>query len=171
MIVKTNHQLRVEQFMQVGGQAVPYVPGIPSENVRLLRARLILEEALETIEAMGIDISLRSAGIGAGGAWPVYFDVCILEINPHRQPDMVLIADGCGDLSVVTIGTLSAFGIADDPILKEIDRSNLDKFRNGVIKDEFGKIKKPDDWQPPNIQGVLDYLASPIPRSPQLPIE
>ena len=42
----SDHQKRVEELMIKAGQNLPEVPIMPSKEVRLLRAKLILEEAL-----------------------------------------------------------------------------------------------------------------------------
>lgn len=132
MTVQTPHQLRVEQFMFkanqfAGNREVPKIPTIPNEATRLLRARLILEEAIETINALGFNVESRYTGVGADGAVPV--NVKSMRFSPHSKGcDMVEVADGCADISVVTIGTLSAFGIWDLPLLDEVDNNNLSKF-------------------------------------------
>lgn len=154
---KTAHQQRVEKFMEKAGQELPPKPVVPSESVRLLRAKLIFEEALETIQALGIDLELRYYGAGAAGEIPIVMKQVLFKPNARREISLVDIADGCADVSVVTIGTLSACGIRDDALLSEVDRSNLAKFRGDAHRDpETGKWIKPSDWQPPNIQAVLD---------------
>ncbi len=117
--MKSDHQKLVEAFMAKAGQELPSAPCMPSAEVRLLRAKLILEEALETIFALG-------CGVSYGGMVRHLPDFQAVLL-PHA-PDMEEIADGCADLSVVTIGTLSACGIADDPLLAEVDAANLRKF-------------------------------------------
>lgn len=150
----TAHQCRVEIFMDKAGQEVPGRPCIPGPEVRLLRAKLIFEEAMETIEALGVDVMIKPRMVQ-------YDNVALCEgdyelvINTARKPDLVLIADGCADISVVTIGTLSACGIEDDELLEEVDKSNLAKFGPGGHKNEDGKWIKPKDWVPPDILGVL----------------
>lgn len=181
---KSDHQLRVEDFMRKAGQEVPDKPTIPSEEVRLLRAKLILEEAVETIHALGFDIE--------GDIDPDYnlTDMII----PHTLGcDIKEVIDGCCDIAVVTTGTLSAFGIADVIPQKEVDHSNLAKFTNttcpkckeqlqifaegtknplwtclnsscdyhapaeqlGGYRREDGKWIKPVNWQPPNWDRIL----------------
>lgn len=153
---RTLHQQRVNEFMAKAGQEVPAHPCIPDEKVRLLRARLILEEAMETILALGIDLNVRYTGVGAGGEIPVTKKSIRFDVNPTRQPDLIEIADGCADISVVTTGTLSACGIADLPLLEEVDRSNLDKFRGDAHRcPDTGKWIKPTDWTAPDIVQVL----------------
>lgn len=141
--------------MRAAGQAVPPHPAEPSPEDRLLRARLILEEAFETIEkGLGINVTIEPPGIGAGSAYCIRFkDLRMAVVRPFNMIETV---DGCGDVSVVTIGTLSACGVADGPILAEIDRANLQKFGPGGHRNpETGKWEKPPDHRPPDILGRL----------------
>lgn len=153
LATRTPHQQRVDKFMVLAGQDIPDQPTVPSQKIRGLRARLILEECLETIDALGF-----CAG------------VTIQEENhinpvliPHnRGPNLIEIADGCADISVVTVGTLSACGISDKALLAEVDLSNLAKFEtpkcpthnpeltrheaNGQYVCTGGRIDYPCEW-------------------------
>jgi predicted HAD superfamily Cof-like phosphohydrolase len=145
---KTDHQKRVEQFMRLAGQDVLTSPCLPTTAVRLLRAKLIFEEAMETINALGFEV------YAIDGMHQVLVDE--ISIIPSQcGPDLIEIADGCADISVVTIGTLSACGIADRPLLEEVDDSNLQKFGPGSHRREDGKWIKPAGWVPPKIGKVL----------------
>lgn len=139
---KTIHQLRIEEFMRLAGQDVPKSPTIPSEDVRLLRAKLILEEAIETIGALGFQLSEKE-----------------LQIIPYGECNILEVMDGCADISVVTIGTLSAFGVSDYGVLTEVDNANLRKFEPGSYKREDGKWVKPPNWTGPDIQGILEQQS------------
>jgi len=142
--MKTEHQERVEEFMKKAGQVVPARPIMCPNEILRLRANLILEEALETIEAMGFQVVLKP------------FDGAI-EVGPQvREPDLVKIVDGCGDISVVTTGTLSALGVKDRPVLEAVDANNLAKFGPGSYRRESdGKWMKPPDHKAPDIMGLL----------------
>ena len=149
----TPHYERVRQFMQKVGQETPSVPVIPDEKTRLLRAKLILEEAIETINALGVEVRLRSEEGQAG----------VVTVEPHElafaitgEVDLGGVVDGCADISVVTIGTLIAFGVDDEPVLEEVDEANLRKFGPGSYAREDGKWIKPPGWTPPDIEGVLE---------------
>ena len=165
--MKSEHQLRVEQFMNKaaqmapGKQGVPDRPMVPSKEVRLLRAKLILEEALETVEALGFCVEDPD-----GGVVDKDYDVVPLwkwmgsKFLPVTDADINLdeIADGCADLSVVSIGTLSACGILDKPILECVDQNNLEKFGPGCTVSESGKLIKPPNHKPPNLKWVIANL-------------
>ena len=153
------HQIRIEDFMRKAGQEVPSEPTMPSAEIRLLRAKLIFEEALETITALGVDVMVPQM-YAQHGPVAIHDKLCTLRVNPRRAPNMIEIADGCADISVVTIGTLSACGIADKMLLLEVDESNMRKFGPGCSKREDGKHVKPPDWKKPDILGVLQNQSS-----------
>jgi predicted HAD superfamily Cof-like phosphohydrolase len=138
---RTQHQLRINEFMRLAGQELPDKPCVPSFEVRKLRARLILEEALETIHALGFQV------------------LDGMHIAPSGEPNLIEIIDGCCDVSVVTIGTLSACGIPDGVFLNEVDQSNLRKFGPGGRRREDGKWLKSSDWVPPDIAGILERIS------------
>ena len=141
----TVHYQRVRSFMEKAGQETPSEVVVPDEHTRLLRARLILEEAIETVNALGIAVKVPEGELE--------IDTCMFK--PERAIDLEGVADGCADISVVTVGTLIAFGIDDEQLLREVDEANLRKFGPGSYVREDGKWMKPSDWTPPNIAGVL----------------
>ena len=141
----TAHYKRVQAFMQEAGQATPTGLTVPDEATRVLRAKLIVEEALETVRALGVRVRAGSHS----------FDMDTLAFEAAYSVDIEGVADGCADISVVTIGTLVAFGIDDECLLEEVDRANLRKFGPGAHVREDGKWMKPPDWTPPDIKGVI----------------
>jgi predicted HAD superfamily Cof-like phosphohydrolase len=138
------HYERVREFMRMAKQGTPDRIGLPDEATRLLRARLIHEEATETIHALGC--SVNPAG-------NVMFDY-------RYKPDLIGIVDGCADVSVVTIGTLIACGVPDGALLQMVDVNNLAKFGEGHSFRPDGKLVKPPNHKPPAIAGLLKYLSS-----------
>lgn len=140
--MRTDHQLRIDEFMRLARQTLPPRPIMPSVEVRQLRANLILEEALETITALGFTVQK---------------DEVTNQLRPFaaHTPNIVEVVDGCADISVVTIGTLSAFGVGDMPILEAVDTANLGKFGPGSYKREDGKWVKPPDFKPADIMSLL----------------
>lgn len=193
----SEHQKRIAEFMRLAGQDLPDRITVPSREVRELRARLILEEAIETIDALGFcaEVVIRDDG-SQRMKGPIV-------VAHDRGYNLAQIADGCADISVVTIGTLLAFGIADKPLLEEVDRSNLAKFdwpkcqqhglkmapisdsaglyrclspdgcvyqTHGPYKRADGKWMKSPDWTPPDIdEAILKSNDPPMDAYHQIP--
>ena len=80
-----------------------------------------------------------------------YLDINFIDLDDQGDADLCAIVDGCCDLSVVTIGTLSACGVPDELFLKLVDENNLAKFGDGHSIREDGKLIKPSDHKPPAI--------------------
>lgn len=144
----TDHFKRVRTFMQKVGQDTPTDVVVPDANIRVLRAKLILEEALETVEALGVTVR-----VGEGGPLIEEEKLQYADGNPV---DVEGVVDGCADISVVTVGTLIAFGVDDEPVLEEVDSANLRKFGPGSYMREDGKWMKPPGWTPPNIDAAIE---------------
>ena len=136
----------VKKFMHLAHQRVPSTPSVPSTTTLILRASLILEEALETINAMGLRVEHNAA-----------YELKIQDLSfyPKEAPNLVEIADGIADLSVVSIGTALACGIDMAPIIQEVDQNNLDKFKGSCSTRADGKVIKPKDHRAPNIYDLL----------------
>jgi predicted HAD superfamily Cof-like phosphohydrolase len=104
-----------------------------------LRARLIMEEAFETVEAMvGSDLadSILSQQIGK------------FDWSPRVEaPDMVESVDGLCDLLYVVFGAFDAFGIDAEPFFHAVHEANMTKLSGPV--DEHGKKLKPPGFVPP----------------------
>ena len=129
---KTEHQQRVEELMVKASQVIPDRPTMPDEKTRLLRAKLILEESLETVKELGFAIIVDGNDVVEITEKVVLKECVRLEPNGHENLEGI--ADGCADISVVTIGTLSACGISDVLVLQEVDRNNLAKFEHRCPK-------------------------------------
>lgn len=150
--LKSGHQQSVERFHTLAGDPPPAAPAEPSADVRILRAKLILEEAFETIgRGLGVSVRLRDS------SQTVTLDRLYLRAN--RPFNMVETIDGCCDLRYVTTGTLSACGVPDCPFQHAVDWNNLDKFGPGHSLREDGKLIKPPGHQPPDIEGILENIT------------
>ena len=147
----TPHYDRIREFMRLAGQDTPTAVTVPDGATRLLRAKLILEEALETITALGVTVTLDGEPV----------DPDRLRCRTFGPVDLEGVVDGCADISVVTMGTLIAFGIDDEPVLAEVDQANLRKFGPGSCARADGKWMKPPDWTPPDIAGVIARQPKP----------
>jgi predicted HAD superfamily Cof-like phosphohydrolase len=153
---KSPAQNSIEQMMVLANQPVPQAPTIPSEATRILRARLIIEEALETIvRGLGIKVKMKPFTC-PGPADPTLIQLKDLVFEPTNKINLREIVDGCCDISVVTLGTLSACGVSDNGPLALVCENNLAKFGPGHSIDEFGKLIKPPGHKPPDIAAELD---------------
>lgn len=131
--MRTPHYQRVLSLMEQAGQATPNVPTVPDEATRLLRAKLIFEEAIRELLYEGLGVSIRIKGYpeSINGPRAKAQDLIVFETYDGKtklEPNLTLIADGCIDTSVVTIGTLIACGIDDKELLELVDNNNLAKF-------------------------------------------
>lgn len=131
----TQEQQRVRDWMKAFGQDCPTQPTIPSLEIRKLRAKLILEEALETIKGLGLDV------------YDEMYDSHLTSANNSfrfeegvggLQPNLIDIIDGCEDLKVVTEGTLVACGCTPEN-LGEYGESE-DLHFNEVMRANEGKL-------------------------------
>jgi predicted HAD superfamily Cof-like phosphohydrolase len=158
---KSEHQKRVDDFMRLAKQELPEKPTEPSEAVRLLRAKLIFEEAIETIRALGVVIYVPAEGADMH----TNVDCAEFEISPTPF-NLIEVIDGCCDIKVVTTGTLSACGVPDKPFQEDVDRNNLEKFGPGHYWRGDGKLMKPPGHRPPDMNFILRWLLDVvIPRS------
>ncbi|MBU2765842.1 hypothetical protein HAP94_06445 [Acidithiobacillus ferrivorans] len=154
---------QIKAFMKGAGQNTPdhYQQLTPEE--RVLRARLILEEALETIVlGLGIQIGVKHKdGLAhidrpeSGGKFLEWF-----TLNARWDLDMAEFVDGVMDLNVVGLGGLVAAGVPDMALRREVDTNNLLKIANGHTDPETGKFIKPKDHPAPNIAGILEEIVS-----------
>lgn len=103
-------------------QEVKAAPELPDEATRLLRARLVFEEALEFVKGCGCTVLLTK-----DGAQTAVIDEISVARDTGREPDFVEYVDGCVDQLVVTYGALNAAGVKAQPAWDEVQRSNMSK--------------------------------------------
>lgn len=131
----------------------------------LLRAKLIMEEAEETIRGMGCKQDEDG----------------FIDLMDDTEFNMVEVADGIADLIYVALGAALEFGIDIEPIFNEVHRSNMSKawsteevekglpdgvsaheieglFPMWCVKRADGKILKSPSYSPANVRKVLDSL-------------
>ena len=115
----------VADFHRAGEQEIRTEPSFPAIEVCDLRYDLIAEELAELLCA-------------------------------NEDEDIVEVADALTDLLYVVYGAGHAYGIDLDKCFAEVHRSNMTKFPNGkAIRNEAGKVMKPDSYEPPNLKKVL----------------
>jgi predicted HAD superfamily Cof-like phosphohydrolase len=77
-------------------------------------------------------------------------------LTAFEENDMVEVADGLADMVWVIMGMCNSCGIDFDSVWQEVTSSNMSKFVDGkAIKNEHGKIMKPDTYFKPNIKRAL----------------
>ena len=90
----------------------------------------------------------------------LYMDLITEEyqetLSAFENSDLIEVADGLADMVWVIMGMCNSCGIDFDSVWQEVKASNMSKFPNGkAIKNEHGKIMKPDSYFKPNIKKVL----------------
>lgn len=163
----TNEQQQVRKWMKQFGQETPEKPTIPDLATRKLRAKITLEEALETCHALNMHPYVKKN----------LYEDDMIELDdigfwedPKQQIFLKDIADGDADQRVVGAGTLVACGLihktssvyrdhlgnvcdsrpieyGTDPLFNEVMRSNFSKlWCNAEISQHF-KIRVLDNLQ------------------------
>lgn len=180
-----NRQQLVKDNMRNMLQATPQVPTIPSDDVLILRATLIMEETLETIAGLGVTLRIMDSDRQHAGWCMEVCKAANLEFKRDKPINIFEVVDGLADLDYVgPCGTAVAFGVDLDPIFQEVHRSNMTKcwtdeelgsldpkeyqigFRihaapvpqgdhKWVVLDALGKYIKSPSYSPANIRDVL----------------
>ncbi|WP_349238414.1 hypothetical protein [Nocardioides sp. InS609-2] len=138
--------------MHAFGQEVRSTPTTDiTPDERALRARLVLEEALEFVEAMGCDATVDDVDVTK--------DSVTVEINRDVETDLVEATDALADLNVVGKGSALTLGIPVDDAFRIVHRTNMAKLGpdGEPIRRDDGKVQKPEGWQPPT-QALRDLL-------------
>lgn len=112
-------QQDIVTLMKQFDQEVKESPELPDAKTRLLRARLVFEEALEFVRACGCTVSMSDGA-------PVIDGISVV-LDPVGTPDLTEYVDGCVDQLVVTYGALNAAGVTVEPAWDEVQRSNMSK--------------------------------------------
>ena len=112
-------QQDIVTLMKQFEQEVKESPELPDAPTRMLRARLVFEEALEFVRACGCTVH-------SGSGDPVINEIAV-QLDPNGTPDFVEYVDGCIDQLVVTYGALNAAGVEAQSAWDEVQRSNMSK--------------------------------------------
>lgn len=121
-------------FMKKGEQHIEEYPHmVPKLELLRFRKNLILEEMLT---------ELGTAFIKCETSWSVE--------NVAELTDAVI------DSIYVLVGALVALGLPVEDAWREVQRANMAKFKDGLIKDEAGKVQKPEGWKPPDIWEIVN---------------
>jgi len=134
-------------------QAVANKYTVPKDpEVRLLLAKLMLEETLETIEALGVTLM----ACGEEERVSVTMVDLVWDARGLASCNLDKIIDGACDTIYVATGVLCAVGAPDLPHLREVAKCNDAKFPGGVARVDplTGKYLKPLGWVGPDHQAV-----------------
>jgi len=110
-------------LMKQYNQEVKERPELPDAVTRLLRARLVFEEALEFVKGCGCTVQLTTPG----GSNAAVIDEIKVALDGNGTPDLVEYVDGCVDQLVVTYGALNAAGVRAQPPGNEVQRTKISK--------------------------------------------
>lgn len=144
----------VGNFMRTFGQPVrDRVEHNLSTHERLLRVRLVVEEAMEFAEAMGVKVTGVAEDLHKLNGHSIN-----VEIIPGSTVIVEDAADALADSLYVVFGSAHTLGLPMDDVFAEVHRSNMAKADPvtglpNVSAD--GKVLKPNGWTPPDIAGVL----------------
>ena len=74
-----------------------------------------------------------------------------------KDRDPVEILDALGDIMYVAYGAALDAGLDVDAAFERIHASNMAKLGpdGKPIKDQFGKVRKPDGWEPPDLKDLV----------------
>lgn len=145
---------RVREFHETYKQPI-YRGGGPtelSEDRRLLRLDLVLEEVKELVEASGYGIH--------DVAWndpAAEYDKTATLRPAANQANVIEMADALGDIVYVCYGMALEMGINLDDVIAEIHRSNMSKLDSDgkpIYRDD-GKVLKGPNYHKPNIAKVV----------------
>lgn len=158
--VKNKMQSDIELFMTACDQEVKNYPYLPPKEIRNLRIHLMVEELLGTTKE----------GWNIEGA--PYSDILVPSksdelIQSMLNDDLVGIADGIADVLYVVIGTAAAYGIDIQEVFDEVQRSNMTKAvwneetsEWTTIKNEVGKVLKPETFSPADIESIINLQTT-----------
>jgi len=109
--VREFHKKILGEFSPIG------TPRLPDDETRLLRARLIAEEAAETVVAL----------VGRDEALKVLIKQLERAASARRAPNLVEAIDGLCDVLYVVLGTAEKLSCDIEPFFDEVHRSNMTK--------------------------------------------
>jgi predicted HAD superfamily Cof-like phosphohydrolase len=119
-------QQDIVTLMKQFNQQVKESPELPDPETRLLRARLVFEEAIEFVKGCGCTVTTTTAGQNREEQIAVVDSIGV-ALDPNGTPDFAEYVDGCIDQLVVTYGALNAAGVKAQPAWDEVQRSNMSK--------------------------------------------
>ena len=150
----------VKVFHKTYGAPISDVPVIPPADRRLLRVKLILEEAAEFAKASGFPVQVMLIVSEEGDGvlrHMIRLEDATVDMDQPELIDIVEAADAMGDINVVTNGSALEWGIPIQEVDHEIHLSNQSKLgeEGKPIKREDGKVLKGPNYFKPRILEIL----------------
>jgi predicted HAD superfamily Cof-like phosphohydrolase len=149
-------QAQVREFHEKFGVKINENPTMPELKERILRANLILEEALEFVDAMGLRVDVVDPLSGyARTSLDVFVKFELKELGPANLVDA---ADAIADLNYVVAGAAVTMGLDTETLGDEVHRSNMSKvWPDGTVRhrESDGKVLKPPTYSPPNLESII----------------
>ena len=152
--ILSEHIDNVKEFCKLAGQTAPDGLTMPSDDTRLLRVKLTVEEALEQAQAFGVIVSPKSL---VGEPIQSIKDLNF-TINVNQEVDPVAVMDSAVDLLWVGVtGPAVCLGLADklEECIMEVDSSNMSKFIDGYRDPDTGKWIKGPSYEPADLQTII----------------
>ena len=144
----------VKKFKLGAGQSAPDTKTEPTDFERITQVRLIIEEAIEMAEALGVDIKFSldiNSPYRISGA--SNFDYSIVA-----PVNFVEVADAACDLQWVAVtGPMVLCGMSDKlaPAITAVDNNNLLKLEKGKKCPTTGKFIKPKDHPKVDLESIV----------------
>lgn len=142
-------QTKVAEFHEQTGSTIGEGAEIRD---RELRAKLIMEEAVETVAALGYTVTADVFTAKAWNANSAEGDIASFT-KTYEEADFLDYIDGMCDLVYVVCGSAVAAGIDLDDHFDEVHRANMTKLAGPKRAD--GKQLKPDGWTGPDHEKIL----------------
>lgn len=127
----------LKAFMLKAGVRVPGTPEIPDDVTILRCAKIVREEAIELVEALGYDDKLQ---------------------RHHSQPSVRAVAKEAIDTIYVSLYTLVAFGLGNyvQDCWDAVANNNLQKFGEGSTRREGdGKVIPPPGFVKETLENII----------------
>jgi len=128
-------------------KVIEFIEKSKQEPTTDLGARLMLEELLETLTALGLQ-----ASVNLSGKWSIH-PVTVAGVG-RKEVDVVEAIDGLCDVVYTAMWTAYALGIDLTPFFEEVCDNNLLKVAGEVEFDENGKLVKPKGHPRPRIKEI-----------------
>lgn len=84
-------------------------------------------------------------------------------MEAEKLGDPTNICKEAADMVIVIYGTIAAaYGVDLDKVIREVMASNMTKVKpdGTVIKNEWGKVQKPEGYRPPDLAPILGDLSA-----------